>query len=208
MVEEEFRNISAAATSFWDNYRRTAKWMDDYGRNRIKLPYEWMEGHACLSLQGDNGLKSTSAQLNGKDETNVKSDLIVDDDVDEEYARFIMETKKHQKERGKKEKLLCVMVMYFGFIFSFTAKKKAKKAKKEAKIVFKDIEEIDLIKFNESIVNHGVLKKDYDHLYGIEGEKIKSLELSMVVELNEFYTSRKPKFWPNIPIKINTMTKS
>lgn len=101
-----------------------------------------------------------------------------DEEMNEEFIEFILQTRKHQMKRDKRKQEL---------------------VRQENEIEYRDITELEnKTKLIES--KNPELRED---LYGDRAKEIYLKELKLQFNFNEFCDKYQPKFWPLIPINLN-----
>ena len=177
-----FQLVYNSCPSFWTNYDKANSWLKAQGFNPINFNFQLTPSLCPRDEHGHDNHHQNKPDSNIP-ESSVDTDQ-EDSYVDDDYVRFIIETRKHQKEQ---ERLRALRI---------------KKEKKE-EIVYKDIGEIDVQRLTKpEQFKH--TEKDLDHinLYGNLSESIKAKEALLQSDFNVYYDTHKPQFWPTIPVKI------
>ncbi|XP_074598056.1 uncharacterized protein LOC141852816 [Brevipalpus obovatus] len=174
--EDQFRMISTSCSGYWKNYQRSTEWLRQHGNLSINLPFPWMYS----DVFGDTSISQDDDPSSRLTNNNMEST----EDVDENYARFIMKTREHQKNR---------------------AKKKAEKRRKERAnpIVYVDLGKADLDEMKKKLYQKSLETTVDKNLYDLENaSRIKEIESILLQGFNQFCNEREAKLWPNIPINI------
>lgn len=96
--QSAFYLVYKSCPSFWSNYNKSCSWLKSQGFKPVNCPFVCpTESIVDQQIVLENISNSIIKPPNNQGDDSIKED---DSHIDDNYIRFIIETRKHQKEQG------------------------------------------------------------------------------------------------------------